>query len=125
MAEVLFENTQVFEPKEGFSTEDLRKKFAAQEQSLQKEYAVYTGNYVNLKKLHDNLANSSAESSLDYTDKELAERREELASNQKDLREKIAQNSADIRLLDKYENSFAALYQIKQQNEYPASICEE
>ena len=118
MAEVLFENTQVFEPKEGFSTEDLRKKFAAQEQSLQKEYAVYTGNYVNLKKLHDNLANSSAESSLDYTDKELAERREELASNQKDLREKIAQNSADIRLLDKYENSFAALYQIKQQNEY-------
>ena len=69
MAEVLFENTQVFEPKEGFSTEDLRKKFAAQEQSLQKEYAVYTGNYVNLKKLHDNLANSSAESSLDYTDK--------------------------------------------------------
>ena len=117
MADVLLENTNVFEPKKEFGVEELRKKFEQEQAELKSEY-----NNVVLEKHNLQTANAdlSAENEqfFNYTEEDLRRQKDNIDKSQHEIIGNAAESRRNTELLDKYEGSFAALYQIKRQNEY-------
>lgn len=118
MADVLLENTNVFEPKKGYSVAELRKKFEDREQALRKEYTENAASYTRIKSAYDNYALAEDKASFDYDEKSLTAYKNDIIAQQRNFTEQLTKNSVETELLNKYEGSFASLYQIKQQNEY-------
>ncbi|MCI7421164.1 MAG: hypothetical protein MSS98_05790, partial [Alphaproteobacteria bacterium] len=71
MADVLLENTNVFEPKKEYSVAELRKKFEDREQALRKEYAENAASYTRIKSAYDVYAHAEDKASFDYDEKSL------------------------------------------------------
>lgn len=120
MADVLLENTNVFEPKKEYSVAELRKKFEDREQALRKEYAENAASYTRIKSAYDVYAHAEDKASFDYDEKSLTAYKNDIIAQQRNFTEQLTKNSVEAELLNKYEGSFAALYQIKQQNEQGA-----
>lgn len=120
MADVLLENTNVFAPKKGYSAEELRESFEKKQKELRLQYEENIKNHkadlqtIKSEQQDDNLPKEIYDAEVhDFRDSQ-----NELIKNQRQLTEDMSKQQVLLNLLDKYDNSFASLYQIKQQEEF-------
>lgn len=117
MADVLLENTNVFEPKKEFGVEELRKKFEQEQAEFKSEYNNVVLEKHNLQTAYADLS-AENEQFFNYTEEDLRRQKDNIDKSQHEIIGNAAESRRNTELLDKYEGSFAALYQIKRQNEY-------
>lgn len=116
MADVLLENTNVFELKPEYSVAALRKKFGTEQSELKNGYNVNVAEKHRIQGAYEDMS-ADKEAMFDYDEKDLLLYKDEVESNQQHIIKNAAGNRNYAELLDRYENSFAALYQIKEQSE--------
>lgn len=120
MADILLENTNVFAPKEGYSADELRKKFEQNQNALRQQYEenikFHRTDLQTLKKEQQdtNLPEEVYNADVDN----FRNAQNDMLKMQRQLTEDMSKQQVLMNLLDKYDNSFASLYQIKQQEEF-------
>ena len=120
MADILLENTNVFAPKEGYSADELRKKFEQNQNALRQQYEenikYHRTDLQTLKKEQQdtNLPEEIYNADVDN----FRNAQNDMLKMQRQLTEDMSKQQILMNLLDKYDNSFASLYQIKQQEEF-------
>ena len=120
MADILLENTNVFAPKEGYSADELRKKFEQNQNALRQQYEenikYHRTDLQTLKKEQQdtNLPEEIYNADVDN----FRNAQNDMLKMQRQLTEDMSRQQILMNLLDKYDNSFASLYQIKQQEEF-------
>ena len=120
MADILLENTNVFAPKEGDSADELRKKFEQNQNALRQQYEenikYHRTDLQTLKKEQQdtNLPEEIYNADVDN----FRNAQNDMLKMQRQLTEDMSKQQILMNLLDKYDNSFASLYQIKQQEEF-------
>ena len=120
MADILLENTNVFAPKEGYSADELRKKFEQNQNALRQQYEenikYHRTDLQTLKKEQQdtNLPEEVYNADVDN----FRNAQNDMLKMQRQLTEDMSKQQILMNLLDKYDNSFASLYQIKQQEEF-------
>lgn len=120
MADILLENTNVFALKEGYSADELRKKFEQNQNALRQQYEenikYHRTDLQTLKKEQQdtNLPEEIYNADVDN----FRNAQNDMLKMQRQLTEDMSKQQILMNLLDKYDNSFASLYQIKQQEEF-------
>ncbi len=116
MADILLENTNVFELKPEYSVAELRKKFEQEQNSFKNDYNENVAEKRRLKEAYENFA-SDNEAAFDYNENDLLNHKNDIEKNQHTIIQKAATDHNNLELLNKYETSFATLYQLKEQSE--------
>lgn len=116
MANVLLENTNVFELKPEYQVEALRKRFGAEQNALKGSYNSNVVEKHRIQGAYEDFV-SDKDATFDYDQLSLLSYKDELEDAQHQVIEKAANRRGEMELLDKYDTSFASLYQIKEQSE--------
>ncbi len=116
MADVLLENTNVFELKPEYQVEALRKRFGAEQNALKGNYNSNVVEKHRIQGAYEDFV-SDKDATFDYDQSSLLAYKDELENEQRQVIEKAANRRGEMELLDKYETSFASLYQIKEQSQ--------
>ena len=112
MADILLENTNVFAPKEGYSADELRKKFEQNQNALRQQYEenikFHRTDLQTLKKEQQdtNLPEEVYNADVDN----FRNAQNDMLKIQRQLTEDMSKQQVLMNLLDKYDNSFASLY---------------
>lgn len=116
MADILLENTNVFELKPEYSVAELRKKFEQEQNSFKNDYNENVADKRRLKEAFEDFS-TNKDSPFDYDETDLLAQKNQIENNQHNIIEKAATDHSYLELLNRYESSFATLYQLKEQSE--------
>ena len=116
MANVNFENIYVPELTEEYTTSSLEKKFEEQYSSHKLKYSDHAAEKKSISNAYANLL-SASEETFDYNEKQLNDSYISEKEKQSDIISLASQIRQNQDLLNKYGESFAHLYKIKDKTE--------